>query len=64
MSTTLQSTNIPAGTWSIDPSHSEIGFTARHLMSKVRATFRTGPSSSSEMCAIRRSSVPWSGTLT
>jgi len=35
----LQSTNIPAGTWSIDPSHSEIGFTARHLMSKVRGLF-------------------------
>ena len=39
MSTTLQSTNIPAGTWSIDPSHSEIGFTARHLMSRVRGLF-------------------------
>lgn len=35
----LQSTNIPAGTWSIDPSHSEVGFTARHLMSKVRGQF-------------------------
>src|SRR6476661_8923688 len=35
----LQSTNIPAGTWSIDPSHSDIGFTARHLMSKVRGLF-------------------------
>ena len=35
----LQRTNIPAGTWSIDPSHSEIGFTARHLMSKVRGSF-------------------------
>jgi polyisoprenoid-binding protein YceI len=31
---------IPAGTWVIDPSHSEIGFTARHmLVSKVRGTF-------------------------
>jgi len=35
----LQSTNIPAGTWSIDASHSEVGFTARHLMSKVRGSF-------------------------
>src|SRR6478609_3111418 len=35
----LQSTNIPAGTWSLDPSHSEIGFTASHLMSKVRGSF-------------------------
>ena len=36
---TLQTTDIPAGTWIIDPSHSEIGFTARHLMSKVRGRF-------------------------
>lgn len=28
-----------AGTWQIDPSHSEIGFTVRHLMSKVRGKF-------------------------
>lgn len=32
-------TGLAAGTWVIDPSHSEIGFTARHLMSKVRGTF-------------------------
>jgi polyisoprenoid-binding protein YceI len=32
-------TKIQAGTWTIDPSHSEIGFTARHLMSKVRGLF-------------------------
>jgi polyisoprenoid-binding protein YceI len=38
--TTVQSTlGIQAGTWTIDPSHSEIGFTARHLMSKVRGLF-------------------------
>ena len=30
---------IPAGTWTIDPSHSEVSFTARHLMSKVRGLF-------------------------
>jgi polyisoprenoid-binding protein YceI len=28
-----------AGTWAIDPSHSTVAFTARHLMSKVRGTF-------------------------
>lgn len=31
-----------AGTWSIDPVHSEVGFTVRHLMvSKVRGRFAT-----------------------
>ena len=31
---------LAAGTWAIDPSHSEIGFTVRHLMvSKVRGSF-------------------------
>ncbi|MGN6251144.1 MAG: YceI family protein [Marmoricola sp.] len=34
-------TEIPAGTWAIDPSHSEVGFTVRHLMSKVRGQFET-----------------------
>jgi len=34
-----QTTGIPVGTWNIDPSHSEVGFTARHLMSKVRGLF-------------------------
>jgi polyisoprenoid-binding protein YceI len=33
---------IPAGTWTIDPSHSEVGFTVRHLMvSKVKGNFET-----------------------
>jgi polyisoprenoid-binding protein YceI len=36
---TLQSTEIPTGTWTIDPSHSEVGFTVRHLMTKVRGQF-------------------------
>lgn len=31
--------DIPAGTWTIDPSHSEVGFTVRHLMTKVRGHF-------------------------
>jgi polyisoprenoid-binding protein YceI len=35
----IQSAGIPTGTWAIDPSHSEVGFTARHLMSKVRGLF-------------------------
>src|SRR5262252_7782240 len=31
-----------AGTWAIDPVHSEVGFTVRHMMvSKVRGKFRT-----------------------
>src|SRR5215468_9778305 len=35
-------TGYVAGTWSIDPVHSEVGFTARHMMvSKVRGKFRT-----------------------
>ena len=33
------STDLVAGTWTIDPSHSEVGFTVRHLMSKVRGQF-------------------------
>ena len=36
-----QTTQVPTGTWTIDPSHSEVGFTVRHLMSKVRGQFRT-----------------------
>src|ERR1700716_3532962 len=38
-----QTTVVPgltAGTWAIDPTHSEVSFTVRHLMvSKVRGTF-------------------------
>ncbi|MEU7860153.1 YceI family protein [Nonomuraea sp. NPDC049141] len=30
---------VPAGTWTIDPAHSTIGFSVRHLMGKVRGTF-------------------------
>ncbi|WP_375431506.1 YceI family protein [uncultured Friedmanniella sp.] len=30
---------LKAGTWTIDPAHSNVGFTVRHLMSKVRGTF-------------------------
>jgi len=38
MSQDVQSGTI-AGTWDIDLSHSEAGFTVRHLMSKVRGSF-------------------------
>lgn len=41
--TTLAGTAFPGlvpGTWVIDPTHSEVGFTVRHLMSKVRGHFR------------------------
>jgi len=30
---------LVAGTWAIDNSHTEIGFTVRHLMTKVRGVF-------------------------
>jgi len=33
------STGLLAGTWNIDAAHSTVGFTARHLMSRVRGTF-------------------------
>ena len=32
---------LTAGTWTIDPTHTEVAFTVRHLMSKVRGTFKT-----------------------
>ncbi|GAA3954900.1 YceI family protein [Actinomadura viridis] len=30
---------LTAGTWNIDPAHSEVTFVIRHLMSKVRGSF-------------------------
>lgn len=40
MSTTTTDLQLPTGTWAIDPSHTEVGFVARHLMvSKVRGNF-------------------------
>jgi polyisoprenoid-binding protein YceI len=43
MTASTEATAIPgyvAGTWEIDPVHSEVGFTARHMMvSKVRGRF-------------------------
>jgi polyisoprenoid-binding protein YceI len=37
----LQETAVPSGTWTIDPTHSEVGFVARHLMTKVRGVFES-----------------------
>lgn len=33
--------DITAGTWQLDPTHTEVGFTVRHIMSKVRGKFET-----------------------
>jgi polyisoprenoid-binding protein YceI len=38
---TSTATAISTGTWTLDPTHTEIGFTVRHLMSKVRGKFET-----------------------
>ena len=65
-STLEQFEGLKAGTWTIDASHSEVGFTVRHLMSKVRGQFRTfegtltvanNPLESSVMATIDLSSV-------
>lgn len=40
MSTTTTQSTIPAGTFTVDPSHSHVGFVARHAMvTKVRGSF-------------------------
>lgn len=39
MSQDLIGTGLVAGTWTVDPAHSEVGFSVRHLMSKVRGRF-------------------------
>jgi polyisoprenoid-binding protein YceI len=40
--TTVEVPGLVAGTWVIDPVHSEIGFSVRHLMvSKVKGSFKT-----------------------
>ncbi len=33
--------DITTGTWQLDPTHTEVGFTVRHIMSKVRGKFET-----------------------
>ncbi len=40
MSTTTD-INVSTGTWTLDPTHTEIGFTVRHIISKVRGKFDT-----------------------
>lgn len=39
MTQDLVSNGLQAATWTIDPSHSAVGFSVRHLMSKVRGSF-------------------------
>ena len=39
MTDQLVTTGLIAGTWSLDAAHTTVGFTARHLMSKVHGTF-------------------------
>jgi len=40
--TTAPTTQLPAGTWNIDPTHSSLEFSVRHLMiSKVKGSFKT-----------------------
>ncbi|MFT5201572.1 MAG: polyisoprenoid-binding protein YceI [Candidatus Aldehydirespiratoraceae bacterium] len=39
---TAEASNLTAGTWNIDPAHSEVGFSVRHLgLSKVRGRFNS-----------------------
>ncbi|MER7544581.1 YceI family protein [Actinomadura sp.] len=39
MSIAAVAPELTAGTWNIDPNHSEVAFVIRHLMTKVRGTF-------------------------
>ncbi|MFB4320064.1 YceI family protein [Actinomadura sp. 21ATH] len=39
MSIATTAPGLTAGTWNIDPSHSEVTFAIRHLMTKVRGSF-------------------------
>lgn len=42
MSTTAVSTLIPSGTWALDPAHTSVGFSVKHLgIATVRGTFAT-----------------------
>ena len=41
MTQTAPETDWIAGTWTIDPAHSEVAFTVRHLVGKVRGKFDT-----------------------
>ncbi|XVQ10778.1 YceI family protein [Spirillospora sp. CA-255316] len=39
MSIATSAPGLTAGTWNIDPAHSEVTFVIRHLMTKVRGSF-------------------------
>jgi polyisoprenoid-binding protein YceI len=40
MISTAKTTLVPAGTWAVDPSHSTVGFSVKHLgIASVRGTF-------------------------
>src|SRR5918997_5250598 len=39
MTDQLIDSGLIAGVWTLDPAHTTVGFTARHLMSKVHGTF-------------------------
>lgn len=40
ISTATKSTLVPAGSWSVDPAHSSVGFSVKHLgIANVRGTF-------------------------
>ena len=39
MTEQIATTGLVAGSWTIDASHSEVGFSVRHLMSKVKGRF-------------------------
>ena len=40
--TAAVATDLSTGTWAVDPAHSSIGFSVRHLVvSKVRGSFET-----------------------
>lgn len=40
MTISIESNEVPAGVWAVDPSHSELGFTVRHAgISKVKGKF-------------------------
>jgi polyisoprenoid-binding protein YceI len=41
MTVTASAVELGTAQWAIDPAHSEVGFTVRHLMSKVRGQFAT-----------------------
>jgi polyisoprenoid-binding protein YceI len=39
MTTLASELGVTAGTWNIDPAHTEVAFVIRHLMTKVRGSF-------------------------